>query len=145
MDGLFGPERRLHKRAATYDAHTHPQLHRLLAGRRYEEMVAVSERLAASLGRALEIDLPPTAILVDAPPAEREVAFNLEVRDRDQWHRLDDLSPVTRSLARDQFDNLVKKVRVFAGPEVVGKIAAYPGLEELLLEAGNAMPMRDEN
>jgi HD superfamily phosphohydrolase len=145
MDGLFGPERRLHKRAATYDAHTHPQLHRLLAGRRYEEMVAVSERLAASLGRALEIDLPPTAILVDAPPAEREVAFNLEVRDRDQWHRLDDLSPVTRSLARDQFDNLVKKVRVFAGPEVVGKIAAYPGLEELLLEAGNAMPVRDEN
>ena len=51
---------------------------------------------------------------------------------------LADLSPVVRSLAHEQFDNLVKRVRIFAAAADAEAIAACPDLEDLLLEAAEA-------
>jgi hypothetical protein len=84
-------------------------------------------------------------LLIDAPPAEREVEFRLTVREPHagdssgsssfSWRRFEELSPVVRSLAHEQFDDLVKRVRLFAPAEKAGAIAGCPGLEELILEA----------
>jgi HD superfamily phosphohydrolase len=138
--GLFGATRRLFKRAATYDAAHHPAVHRALAGRPYAESVAVSARLAAALSRRHGIHVEPDAILIDAPPAEREVEFRIQVRERrphgagHDWRPLEELSPVVRSLAREQFDDLVKRVRIFCEPAMAATIAGCADLEALVLE-----------
>jgi hypothetical protein len=143
-DGLFGDSRRLFKRAATFDAADHPDVHRACAGRTYAGTVALSSRLAALLGQRSGIAVDPDLLLVDAPPADREVEFKIQVRERParatpgaaaRWRRLDDLSPVVRSLAREQFDDIVKRVRIFAPPETAPAIATCKDLDALLLEA----------
>jgi HD superfamily phosphohydrolase len=139
LDGLFGPRRSLFKRVASFDALRHPAIHRSLAGRTYEEKVAVAARLAIACG-----GIGKNAVLIDAPPTEREVEFRLDVRDRGtertadgafRWTSLAELSPVVRSLAQEQFDDLVKRVRIFAPAEVAAAIAGRPDLEQLVLEA----------
>jgi len=141
--GLFGPTRRLYKRVAVWDAAHNPALHRLLAGRPYATMAAVSARLADLVATRLGRTIAPDALLVDAPPAEKEVEFRLQVRDRPAraagagptWRRLEDVSPVVRSLAHEQFDDLVKRVRIFAAPEMAEAVAGCDGLEALVMEA----------
>jgi len=140
-DGLFGATRRLFKRAATYDAAHHPAVHRALAGRPYAESVAVSARLAAALSRRLGMRIEPNAVLLDAPPAEREVEFRIQVREQKPhrgghaWRRLEDLSPVVRSLAHEQFDDLVKRVRIFCEPAMAATIAGCADLEAIVLDS----------
>jgi HD superfamily phosphohydrolase len=146
VDGLFGPARRLVKRAATFDALHHPEVHRALAGRSYADTVAIAERLAASLARRLGVAIDAHTLLIDAPPAEREVEFRLQVRERTtprsadtahRWRPLADLSPVVRSLAHEQFDNLVKRVRIFAPAESAADIARCADLDEVVLGAAD--------
>ena len=141
-DGLFGPCRRLFKRVATFDAIHQPDLHRACAGRPYADAVSIATRLAARLSARLGTTIAPAHLLLDAAPAEREVEFRLQVRERPSpadtapgWRRLDELSPVVRSLAREQFDDLVKRVRIFAHPEVAPLIRRCADLEALVLEA----------
>jgi HD superfamily phosphohydrolase len=139
--GLFGDTRRLYKRAATYDAAHHPAVHRALAGRPYADAVAISARLAAALSQRLGTAIPPHAVLVDAPPAEREVEFRIQVREHvphgsgHAWRGLETLSPVVRSLAREQFDDLVKRVRIFCAPAMASAIAGCTELESIVLES----------
>ena len=143
-DGLFGPCRRLFKRVATFDAIHQPELHRACAGRPYADTVAIAARLAEGLSRRTGKTIDPARLLVDAPPAEREVEFRLQVRQRQNygdplappsWRRLEDLSPVVRSLAHEQFDDLVKRVRIFAHADVAAEIRGLADLEDLVLEA----------
>ncbi|MFM9059449.1 MAG: HD domain-containing protein [Planctomycetaceae bacterium] len=147
LDGLFGPTRRLWKRVASWDA-AHPSgLHRALAGRPYAAMAAVSARLADLVSSRLGRPVPADAILIDAPPAEKEVEFRLQVRERPAretgsrgnpgpaWRRLEDVSPLVRSLAHEQFDDLVKRVRIFAAPEMAEAVASCDGLEALVAQA----------
>ncbi len=141
--GLFGPTRRLFKRAGSFDARHSPAVHRTLAGRSYAAMATVSARLADLLGRQLGRPVASETLIVDAPPAEREVEFRLQVREERPlpksphhvWRALEELSPVVRSLAHEQFDDLVKRVRVFAPPDVAQAIAGLDDLDQLLLSA----------
>jgi hypothetical protein len=133
-EGLFGPRRCLVKRVATYDAINHPEIHRALAGIPYDATTRIAARLAERLSRRLGMAVAPETLLIDAPPAEREVEFRLQVRQRprdtgdpvDQWRSLAELSPVVRSLAREQFDDLVKRVRIFAPAATATAVAALP-------------------
>jgi hypothetical protein len=138
--GLFGPVRRLLKRAGSFDAVRHPDVHAALAGRPYAEAVAISQRLATLLEGRLAMRVPREELLIDAPPAEREVEFRLQVRERggDGWRWLEELSPVVRSLAREQFDDLVKRVRIFASPPVAAAASRLPDLPSLVLDAARA-------
>ena len=152
VDGLFGSHRRLFKRVASYDAVRNPAIHRGLAGRTYDDKVAIAGRLAAAVSRRTGIAVGVNDLLIDAPPAEREVEFRLTVREPREgdyacvsWRRLEELSPVVRSLAHEQFDDLVKRVRIFAPAAIAAEIAGCPsignnglnnnGLEEMSLEA----------
>jgi len=140
--GLFGPQRRLFKRVVAFDAVRRPDVHAAVAGRPYAEMVEISSRLSDSLSRRHGRNVPAGMVIVDAPPAEREVEFRLQVREPASWpqsgatwRRLEDISPVVRSLAYQQFDDLVKQVRIYADPDWAEVVAPAGGLEELLLEA----------
>ena len=143
VEGLFGSRRSLVKRAATFDAVRRPDIHAALAGRGYADMVTVSERLARLLSGRLSMPIDPAMLLIDAPPAAREIEFRLQVRERAgigpqrtaAWRRLEDVSPVVRSLAHEQFDNLVKKVRIFAPPGMAEAIGGCRDLEPMILEA----------
>jgi hypothetical protein len=147
VTGLFGPQRKLHKRVAAFDQLHDAAVHRALAGRGYESLVAVSGRLADLASRRCGRTIDPHTLLIDAPPSEREIEFSLAVRerggrDRDavawRWGRLADRSPIVRSLAREQFDDVVKRVRIFAAGEDAAALATCPHLEDLVLEAAEA-------
>ncbi len=143
-EGLFGPRRKLFKRIAAFDAKTHPVLHNTLAGLSYKNLVHVSNGFAQRLAKKTGTIIKPNDILIDAPPREREIEFNLQVCCRGQlnerelhWRSLEEMSPVTQSLAQLQFDHLVKQVRIFGSDEAVSAIQHATGLEDILLEASN--------
>jgi hypothetical protein len=85
----------------------------------------------------LSTNIAAHELLVDAPPIELEVEFDVEVYYPKQnvYRRLVEVSPVVRSLAQEQFDNYVKRVRVFAHPRLVEKLARLPDLAQRLADA----------
>ena len=143
-NGLFGSQRKLFKRIASFDAKSHPTLHKTLAGLPYKQLVQVSDCFAIRLAKRTGCDIQQNEILIDAPPKQREIEFRLQVRCRDQfgrgkhrWRSLAEISPVTESLAHLQFDYLVKQVRIFGSHNAFGAVRNTTGLEDILLEASN--------
>ncbi len=119
-EGLFGPRRMLYKRVAQFSIMEEPELYRRLAGRPYSELQRITERLAERFG--LRASFCP--ILLDAPPVEKEVEIKIDVyyaKER-RYRPLEQVSPVVRVMAREQFDDYVKRVRIFAHPDVVERL-----------------------
>ena len=137
LAGLFGPTRQLYKRLAQYSLFEHPELHKRLARRRYPWLAACSERLAAIASTALGRVVAPHEILFDAPPVHREVEIDVEIfyRKERRYRPLELVSPVVRALAREQFDDYVKRVRVFAHPRIANALRSRPDLSDLIQEA----------
>jgi HD superfamily phosphohydrolase len=133
LDSLFGPKRGLYKRLAQYSYFEEPEMYQRMAKRPYTELVSFSERIAASLSRALGEEVAPHEVLVDAPPAKLEVDFDIEVHFAKQnvYRRLGDISPVVRTLAKEQFDDYVKRVRIFVHPRLASA-RKLPNLAEKL-------------
>jgi len=125
IDGLFGPKRRLYKRVAQFDFLNHPEEHRTLARKPYSEIVQLSAKLATNIQSQTGTAIRPHDILIDAPPIKLEVQFQLDVRQRDGSYRtLGELSPVVHALATKQFDDIVKRVRIFIRPELRDQVAS---------------------
>ena len=137
LDGLFGSTRRLYKRLAQYSLFEHPDLYGALARRPYPWLAACSEQLAAVASTALSRVIAPHEILFDAPPVEREVQFDIQIHfpKEDCYRALGDVSPVVRTLAREQFDDYVKRVRIFVHPSIAGDMRSLGDLPVLLHEA----------
>lgn len=116
LEGLFGPTRRLYKRAASFSFTENETLYRALAHQPYTSLVEIGEKLASQMSGSLG----PDDILIDAPPVKLEVQFNVDVQDtRDQsWCSLGEVSPVVETLARTQFDDYVKQVRIFVRRDI---------------------------
>lgn len=137
LAGLFGPSRRLYKRLAQFSVFEQQERYEQLARRPFPWLVACAEQLSSLFSGALGRVVAPHEILFDAPPQHREVEFNIEVyfaKER-RYRPLGDISPVVRTLAREQFDDYVKRVRIFAHPRVVEELRGLPNLLELLDEA----------
>ncbi|HEX4150380.1 MAG TPA: HD domain-containing protein, partial [Pirellulales bacterium] len=124
LDGLFGPTRRLYKRVAQYSFFEHPDVYARLARRPYPWLVACAEQFAAQASSALGRVVAPHEILFDAPPVQREVELNVDVffAKEDVYRPLVEVSPVIRALAREQFDDYVKRVRIFAAGRVANDL-----------------------
>jgi HD superfamily phosphohydrolase len=121
VEGLFGAKRRLYKRLAQFSFLDDRALFERLARRSYDWLVRASEALAHLAGARLGRDVAAADILFDAPPVEREVEFNVQIyypKER-RYRAFADVSPVVRTLAQEQFDDYVKRVRIFANPEIV--------------------------
>jgi hypothetical protein len=114
VEGLFGPRRRLYKRAAEFNVIDGLEIHLSLARRPYWWLVACCEQLASQLAARTGIAIHAADLLIDAPPVKLEVDINIDVVGRDGRVRsLREVSPVAYALAEQQFDNHVKRVRVF--------------------------------
>jgi HD superfamily phosphohydrolase len=137
LAGLFGLRRRLYKRVAQYSLFETPELYQRLTRRPYPWLAACAEHFARLAGEALGRIVAPHEVLFDAPPIEREVQFDVEVyyAKEDRYRPLADVSPVVRTLAREQFDDYVKRVRLFAHPRIAAELRALGSLPELVTEA----------
>jgi hypothetical protein len=137
LDGLFGPSRQLYKRLAQYSFLEQPELYGRLARQPYPWLAACAERFAAVASTALRRVVAPHEILFDAPPVAREVQFDVEIHfPKENCYRpLGEVSPAVRTLAKEQFDDYVKRVRVFAHPRLVAELRRLENLPELVAQA----------
>jgi uncharacterized protein len=137
LQGLFGPTRQLYKRLAQYSFVEHRDLYERLARRPYPWLAACAERFAAVVSASLGRIVAPHEILFDAPPVTREVQFDVEIHFPKEgcYRPLGEVSPVIRALATEQFDDYVKRVRVFAHPRLAAELRRLNNLPELLAQA----------
>lgn len=135
--GLFGPARRVYKRLAEYSYFQTPDIYDQLARRPYPWLVACAEQFANVLSRQLGRRIAPHEILFDAPPIKLEVEFDIQIHYPKEgcFRDLGDVSPVVRTLARQQFDDYVKRVRVFAHASLIAEASQLAEFESLLSEA----------
>lgn len=135
LNGLFGEHRRLYKRLVQYSLQEGSELHARLSRRPYPWLAACAGQFAHAASSALGRIVAPHEILFDAPPVEREVEFNIDVYSpkTGQYRALGDISPIVRALGL-QFDDYVKRVRLFAHPRIVDDLSRL-NLDALLNEA----------
>jgi HD superfamily phosphohydrolase len=132
LEGLFGPTRRLYKRLREVDPFEDPQIHRNLARRPYQRLVELSHRLAERLSSSFGLEIRPEQVLIDAPPVKLEVEIDVDVfyQRRSRYRSLGQVSPVAQTLAKTQFDTIVKKVRVFVDQNVLHQIEHIKRFQE---------------
>jgi HD superfamily phosphohydrolase len=137
LRGLFGPRRQLYKRLAEYSLFQQRQFYDQLARRPYAWLIACSEHFAAAASRRLATRVAPHEVLIDAPPVGLEVQFQVDVYfPKEECYRsLGEVSPVVRTLAREQFDDYVKRVRILVHPRLIETLRDRSDLAEILNEA----------
>lgn len=141
-EALFGPRRRLYKQVAEFSAFEFPEVYHLLARKPFAWLVEFSGKLAERLAETLRTlglgVVFPHEILIDAPPMGKEIEFRVDIRTASGTFRpLQEVSPVVRALALEQFDDLVKRVRIFVHPRLVEK-------KEEILTAFRALIPQDD-
>jgi uncharacterized protein len=129
--GLFGPQRRLYKRIAEFSFFQKRPYYEQFARRPYAWLAACSDALADELSQQISRRIAPHEILFDAPPLKREVEFSVDIHfAKEQTYRaLGDVSPVVKTLAQSQFDDYVKRVRLFVHPRLADDLKGHPGLD----------------
>jgi len=134
LDGLFGPVRRLYKRLVQFSYFERHDLYARLARRPYPWLTACAEEFANAISHRLRRRVAPTEILFDAPPTKLEVEFNVDIhfRKESRYRPLGEVSPVVRTLAQEQFDDYVKRVRIFVHPRLVSELHGFSDSSELL-------------
>jgi HD superfamily phosphohydrolase len=130
LEGIFGARRLIYKRVVECTLHHHPEVYESLARRPFDFLVQCGARLATDLGREIGQELSAADILIDAPPGNREVEFQVDIffPKENVYRPLREVSPVVRALAGTQFDDYVKRVRIFAHPRCARQLAAIDDL-----------------
>lgn len=136
IEGVFGSHRVLYKRVAEYSLYQNEPLYQLLRGKPFAKLVAVAGSVAQKLSVTLGSPVAPTDVIIDAPPAHREVEFKVDIFFPKEavYRPLQSVSPVVDSLARTQFDDYVKRVRIFLSPKVHWNLNAAD-LDSMVQEA----------
>jgi HD superfamily phosphohydrolase len=108
--GLFGAKRTIYKRVAQFSILEQSEMYRQLAGKPYQQLCEQADQYCTE---------SPLSVLIDAPPVEKEVEIRIDVYfpKSGQYRALEDLSPVVRAMAKEQFDDYAKRVRIFAHPD----------------------------
>ncbi len=138
LEGVFGLRRVIYKRAAEFTPSLAPEVYRRVSGHRFSELVAISESLAKQASSAWGMEVQPIEILVDAPPPHREVEFAVDIYfpKTETYRSLREVSPVVEALALTQFDDYVKRVRIFIHPRLRERASAAPWGEWILATSG---------
>ena len=134
LEGLFGPTRQIYKRVLECSPYQNQDLFEQLARRPFPWLVECAGRLAEIAGARIGETLSATDILLDAPPRDREVEFRVDIfyPKENQYRPLEQVSPVVQALARQQFDDYVKRVRLFAHPRCARALTELPDLAATL-------------
>jgi HD superfamily phosphohydrolase len=136
-EGVFGATRRLYKQAAEWGPLNDPELYRSIARRPYADLVKLAERVAALLGSRCAEQVSSADVLIDAPPPGREVEFRVDIlyaKER-RYRPLNSVSPVIEALASRQFDDAVKRVRVFVHPRLRAHQSALTEIDDFVTQA----------
>ncbi|MED5286879.1 MAG: HD domain-containing protein [Planctomycetota bacterium] len=118
LAGLFGSRRRLYKRLAQFSVFDGEAIYSKIARRPFAWLVRCGQCLAELLANATGQPVSATDVLIDAPPMGLEVEFKVNVRIDGGDRPLGDISPVVQTLATRQFDDYVKRVRIFVHPRL---------------------------
>ncbi len=134
LEGLFGAKRQLYKRLAEFSFYQEVETYQQLARRPYPWLVQCAERFSELLSNELRTAISAYEVLFDAPPQGREVEFNVEVffPKEDCFRQLGDISPAVQALALRQFDDYVKRVRIFVHPRLIERARSLPNIPALL-------------
>lgn len=137
LDGLFGPTRRLYKRLIQFSLFQQRDLYEQLARRPFPWLVACAEQFAAVLSQRIGRRVAPHEILFDAPPVKREVEFQVDIHfaKEDCYRPLAEVSPVVQTLAHRQFDDYVKRVRIFVHPRLAEELEGLPEVADVVAAA----------
>jgi HD superfamily phosphohydrolase len=121
VQSLFGESRLIYKRLAAYSCMEGESIYRRIARRPYPWLVELSERFAEQLSQSIGQPIEPDHVLIDSPPVGLEVQFDVEVHfpNDNRYAALDSVSPVVQTLAKRQFDDYVKQVRIFFHPDLI--------------------------
>jgi HD superfamily phosphohydrolase len=140
LGGLFGPSRRLYKRLAELSHFQERASYERISRRPYPWLVTASEHFAVAASQRLGRRIAPHEVLFDAPPVRREVEFHVEVYfpKENVYRTLAEVSPAVHTLARQQFEDYVKRVRIFVHPRLAADLRAARPLE-LIAETLTAM------
>jgi len=156
MAGLLGGRRRLYKRALTLSMiHLDPRRRasfEMIFSMTASQVTALEKRLLDRLASASRLDLKDGDVIVDTPPRGKDrlgmVPIVLGKGEDARVVPLDRVSMVVRGVAED-FAKVVKKIRFFIEPSVLGRLRSRfrPGtLEDLILEealrAPDSLPLR---
>lgn len=117
-EGLFGSHRRLYKRLAQFSVFEGESVYTSIARRPFPWLVQCGKHLADLLSSRFGQTIDATEILIDAPPVGLEVEFKVNVRSQGEFRSLGEISPVVQTLATRQFDDYVKRVRIFVHPRL---------------------------
>ncbi len=134
VEGVFSTKRTLYKRVAEFSFYESSDIYELIAHQPVSSLVQWSEILANKLADRFNLSVASTDILIDAPPTHREVEFNVEIYSsrESKYQPLHVVSPVVDTLAQKQFDDFVKRVRVFVHPDIASHCLAMDDFEKLL-------------
>ncbi|QDU81287.1 HD domain protein [Polystyrenella longa] len=136
LEGIFGNRRSIYKRVGEYSLVQSAELYQQLSGKRHDYLEQVVRKLAEVLTSRAGVEFDPFDLLIDAPPADREVEFKVQIyyAKEDVYRYLHDVSPVIESLAQRQFDDYVKRVRIFVNPHKRSHVPDQPELTQILLD-----------
>lgn len=137
LEGLFGAKRRLQKRVLELSLYQTPDLYRQISGRPYADLQLMTKRLSERIAQELACQIGPVDLLIDAPPLHKEVEFKVDIyypKER-KYFPLSHVSPVVNALARTQFDDYVKRVRIFADPSLAKRLIGHPQFVTWLIDA----------
>jgi len=135
VEGIFGAERILYKRLCQFNYVERPEMHSQLARKPFEILVRIGERFADLASAEFNLTIDPDEVLIDAPPVKLEVQFRVQVKTSQGFKFLGDVSPVVQTLATRQFDDYVKKVRVFIAPRLKPRLDRPDKIQNLLQQA----------
>jgi len=135
VEGIFGAERALYKRLCQFNYVERPEMHSQLARKPFGVLVQIAERFAELASAKFGVSIHPDEVLIDAPPVKLEVQFRVQVKTSQGFKVLGDVSPVVQTLATRQFDDYVKKVRVFVAPHLKSHLNDPDAIQDLLQQA----------
>lgn len=136
VEGIFGAKRKIYKCVSEYSIFQEPELYHQLSGQPYELLAECTRILVSRLNDSLNQSWSTTDFVIDAPPPHREVEFRVDVyfSKEEKYRPFHDVSPVVEALARHQFDDYVKRVRIFAHPRIAAELVSRKQITELLVD-----------
>jgi hypothetical protein len=143
VQGLTGNRRQLHKRLVTYSRiYSEPEKQAAYA-RIYDanaqELPAIVQRISEALSQLTGIAIQDGDILLDTPPRDKDQPETIEIIYGDvrgkRAYLLHNLSRIVAGVHTD-FVTVVKKIRVFAAPELASTCRRRQhATEEVILAA----------
>lgn len=149
LKGIIPHQRKLYKRVMTlsraYLEDDKRRAYEIIYTQNAAGLKALTQRLHERIGAHLNHDLPPASLIIDTPPRDKDKLETVELlyphAQGQRYYPLHQLSRIVAGI-QDDFTTIVKKIRIFAAPELAQLIAPRQTqiqaliLDEILTTAG---------